>query len=48
MNKTIKKALIIALIYLLGIGCVIAFILRAEQLDNQHEINTISYEVDHN
>lgn len=37
MNK-IKKALLIVLIYVLGVGCVLAMCSRAEQIDN-HSVN---------
>lgn len=37
--KKIKKVLIIALIYLIGIGCVLAMCSRAEQIDNQNKVN---------
>lgn len=41
----IKKALIIVLIYLIGIGCVFVMCSRAEQINNQRETNNVSYKV---
>ena len=37
--KKIKKALLIVLIYLIGIGCIYALCLRAEQIDNHNKVN---------
>lgn len=41
----IKKALIIVLIYLIGIGCIFAMCSRAEQINNHRETNNVSYKV---
>lgn len=43
MKKTIKKVLIIALVYSIGIGCVLAMCLRAEQINSHNETKNVSY-----
>lgn len=46
MNKTIKKVLTIALIYLIGIGCVLSLCARAEQVNKKELSNTPIENVD--
>lgn len=41
--KKIKKALLIALFFGIGIACVFALSLRAEQIDNNTNYNNNSY-----
>jgi len=41
--KKIKKALIIALFYGIGIACVFAICFRAKQIDNNSNYNNHSY-----
>lgn len=40
MKKAIKKVLIIALVYSIGIGCVLAMCLRAEQIDSHYQTSS--------
>lgn len=43
MKKIIKKALPIALFYLIGLACIFVLSLRVEQIDNNPEYNEYSY-----
>lgn len=40
MKKTIKKVLIIALVYSIGVGCILAMCLRTEQIDNHYHTSS--------
>ena len=44
MKKTIKKVLIIALVYSIGIGCVLALCSNAEKVNNQNYSEPSYYE----
>lgn len=41
MKKTIKKVLIIALVYSIGFGCIFAMCSRAKQIDNHNANSSI-------